>query len=209
MQLFLSSSNEGLHLIAQKLPKKGRGLKVILSSNATDNIPGNHPWVSGDIKAFEKMGAKVLPVDLRKMTKVDFVKMLKAFDLIHFTGGSPLTLLLLLKQKGFDSLISLAVKKGKIIYSGTSAGSMIAPDDVTLLTYDEDEKEYVKELKDFKGLGLVDFLFLPHGNQQEFISYAQSIVGYLPKHHKALVLINDKQVASVTEKGVEIMTGGK
>ncbi len=206
MRLFLSSTSEGLPLLAGKLPKKGRGMKVLFSENAADGIPGDHFWVKNDRKAFEKLGCKVLEADLREVSKKDLVGLLKEADIIHFCGGSPMALLALLQKKGFAALIAKNVRAGKLIYSGTSAGSMLSAKSVKLLTLDPDERESVKQIKGSAGLGFTDFQFLPHGNQKDFVGFVKSLIEHLPKHNQSIVFIHDDQAVWVEDEKFEILT---
>ena len=206
MKLFLSSTSEALPLISKLLPKKGKGAKVLFSENASDMIPGDHFWVTNDKKAFKKIGCSVVETDLRKLSKAEFTKLLKASDIIHFCGGSTAYLISLLQKNGFGTLISKSVQQGKIIYSGTSAGSMISADSLKLITLDKDkdERKFIRQMKSSNGLGLVNFLLVPHCNQADFIGYAQSLVGHLPKNPQSLILIHDKQAVAVVD-GVNVI----
>lgn len=206
MKLFLSSTSEALPLLKKRLPKNGKGVKVLFSENAANPIPGNHFWVKNDKKAFEKMGCKVIEIDLRNISKSEFVKLLNTSNVIHFCGGSAAYLMSLLQNKSFNTPISKMVKAGKLIYSGTSAGSMIATDNLKLITFDEDEKEFIKQMKNHSGLGLANFLLIPHCNQPEFIEYAKSIVGHLPKNLEPLVLISDQEAVWVVDGKFEIIS---
>ena len=195
-----------LSLLSKRLPKKGKGTRVLFSENAADNIPGDHFWVKNDKKAFTKMGCEVNEIDLRWISRADFIKLLRAADLINFCGGSVSYLISLLQKKGFAAPISKMVKQGKLIFSGTSAGSMISADKLKLCTFDEEEKEFIKQMKSSRGLGLANFLLIPHCNQTDFIEYAKNIVSHLPKNPEPLVLINDKQAVWVVDKTFEILT---
>jgi len=86
---------------------------------------------------------------------------LKESDIIHFCGGSVIYLICLIKERGFDKLIVEYVKKDKIIYTGTSAGSMIVADDLTIDAYDPDEKEFGELL--FEDLGQLPVFFDDRG----------------------------------------------
>ena len=205
MKLLLSSTSTGLSLLAKKLPRKGKGMKVLFSENAADAIPGKHFWVKNDRKAFEKLGCKVLEIDLRKVSKNDFAGLLKEADIIHFCGGSPMCLLALLETKGFATLLAKNVRAGKLIYTGTSAGSMISAKSVKLLTFDPDESQFVRQMKGSVGLGLTDFQFLPHSNQKDFISFAKSLIGHLPEHKQSVIFINDDQAVWVEGERFEIL----
>ena len=207
MKLFLSSSNEALSLLSSKLPKKGKGAKVMFIANASDNIPGDHWWVKADRDALVKLGCTINEIDFRKISKADFTNAINSSDLIHFCGGSTLNLISTIKKAGIQDVISETVRKGKIMYSGTSAGSMIATDDMKLklCKYDDEEKEMVKTITDYTGLGLVNFLIIPHTNNKDFVESNKKMIEHLSDNPAALIFINDSQAVWVEDKKFEIL----
>ncbi len=209
MKLFLASSfDQTASLLKKKLNNKVKGKKVIFIANASDTHKGDTWWVRIDREAFIKLGCKTIDVDLRSVSKTDFDKLLKTSDIVHFCGGSVLYLINLLKEKGFDKLVIDLVKKGKIIYTGTSAGSMIPAKDLKLSYYDPEEKEYidVEKMKDFSGLGLVNFLIIPHTNNKDFTKGNVEMVKFLPKFSQPLIFIYDNQAVWVEDDKFEILS---
>jgi dipeptidase E len=206
MKLFLSSSSEALPLLMWKLPNKGKGAIVLFVANASDNIPGDHWWVKADKDALIRLGCKINEIDLRNISEGEFTKAINSSDLIHFCGGSTLYLISTIKKAGVGTIISKAVKQGKIMYSGTSAGSMIATDDMKLklCKYDEEEKELVKTMTDYSGLGLVNFLIIPHINNKDFVESNKKMIEHLPGNPVALIFIDDNQAVWVEDNKFEI-----
>ncbi|MEI8123919.1 MAG: Type 1 glutamine amidotransferase-like domain-containing protein, partial [bacterium] len=125
----------------------------------------------------------------------------------HFCGGSVLYLINLLREKGFDKLIIDFVRKDRIIYTGTSAGSMIVAEDLKLSYYDPEETEYidVKKMKDFSGLKFVNFLIIPHTNNKDFSKGNVEMVKYLSKFSQSLIFIYDNQAVWVEDDKFEIL----
>jgi len=200
--------SRALPLLSEKLPKGGKGTRVIFSENAADNVLGKHPWVKNDRKAFEEMGCDVLEFDLRKVSKADFTEMLETANLIHFCGGSVMYLMSLLKKKGFANLISKSVLAGDLMFSGTSAGSMISAASLKLFTFDKDkdERKFVRQMKDAEGLGLTDFLMLPHANQKDFVGFIKSLAEHISDEPMSLIFINDDQAVWVDDGKLEILS---
>ena len=208
MKLFLASSFDKTAGLFEKAYGKMGDKKVIFIANASDTHTGDTWWIDIDRQAFIKLGCKVIDADLRAITKQDLGKLLKESDIVHFCGGSVLYLIELLKEKGFDKLIVDCVKKGDIVYTGTSAGSMIAAEDLKLSYFDPEEKEYVdvEKIKDFSGLGLVNFLIIPHTNNKDFTQGQVEMVKYLPKFTQPLVFIYDNQALLVEDNKFEILS---
>ena len=208
MKLFLASSFDKVaRVFKKKLGGKTRGKKVILIANAADNDKGDKWWVKADQEAFLKLGCKVQDVDLRSVSKKDFSDLLVQSDVIHFCGGSVIYLICLIKERGFVKLITDAVRKGKIIYTGTSAGSMIVAEDLTIDAYDPDEQEFVARMKDNSGLGLVNFLIMPHTNSKDFALGNAKMVSELPeiKTCQSLIFLYDNQAIWVEDNKLEIL----
>jgi len=208
MKLFLASSlDKTIDLLKTHLPKTAS--RVVFIANAADRYKGDKWWVESDRKAFEKIGCILLPVDIKEMTSEKFSELLDQADIIHFCGGSVLYLMGLIKEKGLGSLITSFVKKGGL-YTGTSAGSMIAASDLKLCVADPEEKEYmdVNTVTDYSGLGLVDFLIIPHCNNADFVAGNKEMVELMPKNSKPLPLIwiYDSEVVLVDEGKFEILT---
>jgi len=208
MKLFLASSfDKTANLLADKIGRKIKGKKVIFIANASDTHTGDKWWIDTDRQAFIKLGCKVTEVDLRVIPEKDFEKLLKKSHIIHFCGGSVLYLIDLLRERGLAKLVTHFVRKGKIIYTGTSAGSMIVAQDLKLSYFDPEEKGYidVEKIKDFSGLGLVNFLIIPHTNNKDFTQGNVELVKYLPKFSQPLIFIYDHQAVWVEDDMYKII----
>ncbi|MEK7184598.1 MAG: Type 1 glutamine amidotransferase-like domain-containing protein, partial [Patescibacteria group bacterium] len=130
---------------------------------------------------------------------------LKRANILHFCGGSVLYLISLIKEKGFAEMIVKAVKDDEIIYSGTSAGSMIASSDLRLSSYDDEDAEFAKKMRDFSGLGLVNFLIIPHVNNKDCTKSNLQMIEHLPENLQTLIFINDDQAIWVDDGKLEIL----
>jgi peptidase E len=207
MKLFLASSFDQSVSLFQKIFGSKKGRKVIFIANAADNHKGDKWWVKSDRDAFLKLGCKVTDVDLRSITKKDLAKLLKESDIIHFCGGSVIYLICIIKERGFVKLINEAVRKGGVIYTGTSAGSMIVAEDLTINAYDPEEKEFVARMKDNSGLGLVNFLIIPHTNSKDFAKGNAKMVSELPeiKSSQPLIFIYDGQAVLVDDGKIKLI----
>ncbi len=204
MKLYLASAlDETLHLILDKLPQNG---KVIFIANAADPYPGDKWWIEGDRKVLKDNGFQLTELDLREIDLSEFTKNLAEANIIHFGGGSVLYLLNLLRARGLDNVLKEYVSQGKIIYTGTSAGSIIVAPSVMLLKYDKDEKDIIAQTTDFSGLGLVNFVVIPHCNQVEFIQSNLSALSHLPEEKNPLIMLRDSQLVAFEDGRVEILT---
>ncbi len=131
-------------------------------------------FVEADRKALVKAGFKVIDLDIKGKTKTRLLNELKAFNLVFVAGGNSFYLLQEAKRAGFDLAVKQLVSKG-VIYVGSSAGAVIAGSDIEMVKY-LDNPEKAPLLKEYKGLGLVDKLILPHyGNTKYTEGYLKML----------------------------------
>ena len=121
---------------------------------------------------------------------------LKNVDVIYVSGGNSFYLLEKAKESGFESVVKDLLSKGKK-YIGTSAGSIIAGPDIYPAYY-LDAAEEAKNLKNYKGISLVDFTVLPHWGSKHFKDrYLNQRLEHAYKLGYKLILLNDNQYVAV------------
>lgn len=207
MKLFLASAiSKTISLLDRQLLAKNSRKSVLFISNASDIYTGEKPWLDWDRDAFKGIGCTVVDVNLEAITPEELAQKMKSADVIHFCGGSVLYLNNLIKNKKFDSIIIDEVKNGNIIYTGSSAGSMIVARDLSFCAFDQDEKDIVAVTSDFSGLSLVDFLIMPHASNEDFIESNTQVIKMLPRHPQPLLFIDDNQAIVVNDSSFEIVT---
>ena len=128
-------------------------------------------------------------------------------DIIFFSGGNQFHLLSQIQQTGCADIIRDLVKKGKI-YIGSSAGSIVAGPDIypTRLIDDANMKGNVKL---YEGLGLVDFIVLPHWGSEDFreIYLNQRLENaYNDSEDNKLILLKDNQYIIVKDSWYKIIS---
>ena len=194
-----------MRLFRDKL-HKDKKYKVLFIANAADLFPDPW-WVDTDRKEFLNEGFEILEIDLKKYDRESLKKELDKADIIHFCGGSVFYLLSVIKQNGIDTIVQDYVKDEKIIYTGTSAGSIIASESNEIYKYDPEERTYSNLLHNYSGLGFVKFLIVPHCNNPEFVEANKAIIGQIPKYLDPLILLNDNQAVWVENDRFEILIG--
>jgi dipeptidase E len=75
-----------------------------------------------------------------------------------------------------------------------------------LSKYDTDEKEFVEDVEDFSGLGLVDFLVIPHAGNKDFIESDIKMVEKLPEYNQTLMFLYDNQAIWVEGEGIKLLS---
>lgn len=191
MKLFLASAiHQTLPLLKTMLPNIGN--KVLFVENAADSH--DDQWfVDIDRKAFIEQGYQLTKVDLRETSSEQLSDLIAKSDILHICGGSVYYLMSLIREKGLDNVIKQSILDEKIIYTGTSAGSIIVSKNIKPFSYDKEETPYINKVPDHKALGIIDFGIMPHINSTDFIEENKKVVEHMPKDLEPLFFITDEQ----------------
>jgi len=180
--------------------------RVLFVANPADPFKSKR-WVNKDRKAFLSHGFEVEDVDFRRITSVEFKKRMKEFDILHICGGSALYILKLLKDKKMFMVIKNAINNNQIIYTGTSAGSMIMAPNISFACDDEDEQKagMVGKLKDMDGIGLSPFYIMCHAQEKEYIPSTIRNMNKLHKNKLPILFLNDNMALWFEGKKIEFL----
>jgi peptidase E len=157
--------------------------------------------------AFIDAGYAVTDLDLRNTNEPTFKELLTQTDVLHVCGGSVSYLGWLLKEKNVTASLLEAVMSDNVVYTGTSAGSMIVSKDLAMFSYDDrEEKEYVEKGFDKKGLGLIPWTIAPHSDSQDFTESHKRVIDELVTNPTAVVLLHDNQALWVENDAVRFLS---
>lgn len=152
----------------------------------------------------KRLGLTVDELEISTSSYETIVDKLTKNNFIYVTGGNTFFLLQELRKSGADKVLIQEVNKGKL-YIGESAGAIIAAPDIEYSS-EMDCIEKAPDLKDYTGLGLVDFYVVPHDKNWEMGKAADKIRemydGILD-----LKIICDNQAVSI--RGDEVTVLGK
>lgn len=146
----------------------GTKKRVAYIGNAKDYYgePARAEKVKEHKAQFESLGFAFKEIDLRQYFKTKVPgNILDNFGLVWCAGGNTFLLNTAMVLSGFDKVLINKVKSDKIAYGGSSAGSIIAGP--TLKGADhgdapEDVGKFYQTDVIWQGLGLVDFVCIPH-----------------------------------------------
>ena len=189
-------------MVAPYLPKAA---KVLFISNAADKYDDAW-WVEDDRKALQGQGYEVIDTDLRSISKDELASQLESVQVLHVNGGSVLYLIDLMRKQGMIDVIIDFVRNRNLIYTATSAGSIIAAPSVELYKYEKEEQEHAPNIADYTGLNLINFLIMPHCNQKEFAENNQLMVSHMPEYALPIIMLYDNQVVKVIDEKIDILT---
>jgi dipeptidase E len=143
------------------IPKES---KVAFIPTASNVYPDFSP-IEDRAKLVE-LGFSVKDVNLEGKNKEELFHELKDIDLIFVAGGNTFYLLQEVYKSKFDEVIIELINKG-IPYVGSSAGTLILCPSIEI-ALDIDNQSQAPELKTYDGINLVDFLAIPHCDDEWF-----------------------------------------
>lgn len=207
VNIFLTSSvNFVAHDIPKYLAKDPRKLKLLFIDTAAEVEKGDLQWLKDDHNSLIKTGFKVTDFTITGKKLNEIRSKLEETDIIYVSGGNQFYLLYHIQQTRCAKLISNLVKKGKI-YIGTSAGSIVAGPDIYITRFiDDAKKAKYLNLKSYQGLGLVNFIVLPHWGSEYFkqIYLTRRLNAYNQKYK--IILLNDYQYILVKDNWYQIVS---
>lgn len=166
------------------------------------NLDKNAWWIDKDRDVLAGMGFKIHELDMASASKGELSVAINSADIVYVAGGNTFYLLKVVRESGFDDLITQYVDSGGL-YAGASAGAVIAGLDIEPIA-SLDEPEKVPGLASTQGLGLVDIIPVPHYDTEDRTSGALSIKEkYKDKYE--VVLITDDQAILVEDDSWRIV----
>lgn len=194
--IFLTSSvNFSAKDIAARFGITGR-LVFVTTASEPKRERSDLKWQQEDKIALENVGFDVFEYTITGKTQKQLEEDFKDVDVIYVSGGNVFYLLEKAKESGFEIVVKDLLSKGKK-YIGTSAGSILAGPDIYPAYYLDAGGE-AKNLKDYKGISLVDFTILPHWGSEHFKDrYLNQRLEHAYKLGYKLILLNDNQYVAV------------
>ncbi len=209
VKLFLYSmevSDEQFSHLDKLVGKENRAdIKFAIIKNATDIIPNSDEWVPSIIQTIKDFGYSVNIIDL-KTNENNLENLNEQFsnsDVIWVCGGHTFYLAWILKQSGADNIIIKQIKKGKV-YAGWSAGAIIAGPTTRYFELMGDDPNEVTEIIE-KGLGLTDYVIVPHMDNYEFKKSASKTNEKLMEDGFRTIPLNDNQVVVIYGENKQII----
>ena len=175
------------------LTKSPPDTRVIFIPTAADPYPDKW-FIEADKKQWQELGFNILELDLKGKKERELRNLLKGFDIVYIAGGNTFYLLEKVLESGFDVVIKELLENG-VIYAGGSAGAIIAGPTIEPIRVFDDLKA-APNLKSYAGLGLVDFIVLPHYSRDKLHNrqHDQIIKEWNKKGYMLIPLTNDQAI---------------
>ncbi len=169
MKLVLTSSGISNKSIENELKsfigKDLNGLKMLFCITASNYEGGEmNEWLIKDINSFTDLGFKIDVCDINGIDKDNFLTRFKWSDVMFFEGGNTQWLRKCIKNSGLEEHIKELLETK--IWIGASAGSIVLCP--TLCNSCQDLFGETIAGYPIDGLGIVDFQFIPHLNNEFF-----------------------------------------
>lgn len=145
--------------------KDFKGLKVLFCVTASNYEGGEmNDWLIEDLEKLKSLGFKIDICDINGVSKEKFLPRFEWADILYFEGGNTQWLRSCIKNSGLEeNLLKLLETR---IWIGASAGScVLCP---TICNSCQDLFDENIEGFPIDGLGLVNFQFIPHLNNEYF-----------------------------------------
>jgi dipeptidase E len=162
MKLFLASDFSAPSMDKIDPHLAGIAGQRVLMINTASHGEGFEPDPEECVIPFSKRGARVIPYDIAGRDVGDVRAQVKAADIIYVAGGNTFYLLDAINKCGMRGMLTSQWAATKT-YIGSSAGSIVMSPDIGFIA-PMDDRARAPDLKDTTGLGMIDFLFLPHVN---------------------------------------------
>jgi dipeptidase E len=212
MKLYLSSYHLGNK--PEKLKELvGENAKAAIILNAADNsdIDRRSSYVTSQIDALASLDIQAEELDLRDYfnNSQELATKLSDYDLVWVVGGNSFLLLRAMKQSGFDRLIVPLVENDSIVYSGFSAGAVVATPSLHGIEL-VDDKDAVPERYDkevvWTGLHLVGKSIAPHYKSNHPESEAvNKVVEYFLENSMDYWTLTDGQALVVQDETATVV----
>ena len=167
MVLYLSSQKFGndTTFLKEWIAQHGNRLLLIFNAmeiKSKEKIDNN---IKEDTALLEEIGFEVKVVDLKDFfgKEEDLKQDFKSYNAFCIMGGNVFALRQAMKSSGFDNFLQDIKDDDNFLYIGYSSGSSVLSKDIELLKLvDIPVNPYNEDDIINKGIGLIDYLFVPH-----------------------------------------------
>ena len=189
MELYLGSSDLGNKVQELQNWIKKNGNNIILIPNALDVMYNNSEkqrTINNDKEMLEEAGFDVKIVSLEEyFEKFDNLKNdFEQYKAFYAIGGNVFSLRKAMELSGFDKYLKEKSMKEDVLYGGYSAGICVLAKKLSILKLaDSPRNPYNDEDVLEEGIGLIDFLPIPHYKSEFPVGdIIDKIVSYCDRH---------------------------
>lgn len=201
MKLYLSSYKLGNNIDELKSWIDKNGNKIVLIPNSRDVFEDGERLRNGinkDVEMLREVGFDVEVISLKKyfenpkQLEEDFSK----YNAFFAIGGNSFALRKAMELSGFDEFLRKQVDNPNFLYSGYSAGiCVLSPNLLGLNLVDEPVNPYNDDDVSYKGIGLLDYVPVPHYKSDHPESHLiDDVVKYMVDNNIKYLPLRDGEV---------------
>ncbi len=203
-QLFLTSE---INLVAEDISTKVQTVSGKLrTAFITTPLEKGHEqddlaWSKQNEASMKKAGFDIFMYTITGKTADDLKRDLAGVDVIYVEGGSLVHMMNQVRLSGFDIFLREFVSSGGV-YLGTSTGSFIAAENTApglSLEF------YLEDGFNPEGIGLVNFLVMPHWGESVFKKYYEKMPQHAYSMKVPMVILTDTQYVWVRGDSLQII----
>lgn len=206
MKLYLGSCNLGKDKEELKNWIEKFGKDIILIPNALDivyNKSVRENMIEEDKIMLENVGFDVKVESLKEYFG-DYKKLKECFDkykAFYVIGGNVFTLRKAMELSGFDRYVKEISSKKDRLYAGYSAGICVLAKNIDIFEFVEEQRNpYNGDIHFKPGLGIIDYLPLPHSDSGNM----KQVEDYCKKHNLKFKSIEDGESVLDESKTIEL-----
>ncbi len=213
MKLLLTSSGLTNKSIVDALidlvGKKAEDISIAFIPTAANIEEGDKGWLIDDLVNLKKQNFKSIDiVDISALDKKIWLPRVEEADVLFFEGGNERYLMEWINKSGLVDILPELLKTK--VYVGVSAGSTVTNKDLILKISQTIYEEDLDKMEDMKGLGFVDFYFLPHLNSPWFkVRRKENIEEAVKGITEKIYALDDQSAIKITDGSLEIISEGE
>ncbi len=153
-------------------------------------------FVDESRERLKDLDIKLVEIDISKEQKQTLIEKINAVDGIYVAGGNTFFLSQQMQEGGLNKYLADKVKNG-FPYFGESAGAVYLSASIgPAITIDNPQD--APDLKNYDGLGLIDFFVLPHVDREKYKTIFNEFLS-LNESKLNIVKIRDDQALITTD----------
>lgn len=204
--ILASVASKVVHKTEHLFPKPFREMTLGVVPTAANGEPGDKMWLTDELNVFKNLGFALKEVNLEDKTEKELREACKEIDAFFLTGGNTYYLLYHVRKSGFDTIITELVNQG-VVYIGSSAGAVLAGRSIDVARRFDDPS--VVPLTDHTGLGLVDFVIIPHVDDKRTTGKLEETLQEWKDKPYRLIGLTDSQALICSDNFIEVVDVAK
>jgi dipeptidase E len=158
-------------------------------------------WLPRDMAPVQKRAKTFREFNIAGQSLADVRQALQGADVIYVTGGNTYYLLEQAQKCDFKGALKEAMNTGAT-YFGTCAGAILVCPRIDFIA---DMDNVAKAtLTEFNGLGLVDFLVMPHTDNEGYGPVVKRLTAELKAKHETVIGLRDDQALYIHGNYIEV-----